>query len=482
MGALRQRSADAVFTMRSKAEWTQRATEARARAQELGPRVRDLEAKLNEVAFEGRRTPEYQAADAQYKYAQAQCAKALEDWERAGGGRRGEGLRMPAADDEQAMSELNPRQQEIAQAYHEAQQATEVANQQKWDAERNYRARPENSARREEASVELSRAKGELRDAQRDAEIAERAVKNYDRDQERMAQRAAGGEAKEPTQTPATQYSGMSPASLAVINANSEAGMTSRGSYVRTHASPDDPEMLAVAKRLGVSPDAVPYADRPVVYKDRKGNRVEIEPGFEATIRDNKDFKTKMGKMFPGADIKGLPRNADKHVLTMVHDEFKTLRDEYPEVAVREIKMNASGMGATAYSHGDRITFGKDGITSFTAAHLGFGAGKLRETSDAEPDFHDGSRSYASVVRHEFAHQLDFQHPEIKQAFMKEVAAIESRRRTKVTEYARKNDLELFAETFSMLKYGDKGTKAHPTVKAMDRVVKAYFARIRSKS
>lgn len=302
------------------------------------------------------------------------------------------------------------------------------------------------------------------RDARRDALLkaakAEGAIGAYDKDATRAVQVTA--EARDPRETPATAVSAVDGETMAAIDAaNADKSIGSRYSHI-----------VAQHDRNG--------AFGQLIYKTKSGRQVLYKPAFAATVKDGADFKKKMSDLFPGASIEGLPRNADTHILTMVHDEFRTLRDEYPEVAVRAVKLNAGGLRATAWSNDDKITFGKEGIANFGLAHNAFGAGKSRETPDEWPDFHDGTRSYASVVRHEFGHQVHFQHPELYQAFNAEMAKIDPRVRARVTGYANKNHMERFAETFAMVKYGDKGTKAHPVVQAMDRVVKDYFKRVRS--
>lgn len=324
---------------------------------------------------------------------------------------------------------LDPGSQE---AYSRAQR--EVADKQ----DTFYRAqnawRKEHVAEEDEIDKRLYEARDERRDALKRVAQVEGALGAYDKEATRNVQTAA--EPREPRETPATAFNAMDIHSRGVLN-----GPLSNN------------ELLSVT----------------------------LTPDFPSTIRSASDFKAKMESAFPGVSIEGLPRKADLHMLTIVHDEFRALRDEFPEIAVRTVKLNAGGMRATAWSNDDKITFGKHGIESFSDAHKGFATGKTRETPDEMPAFHDGVRSYASVVRHEFAHQVHFQQPELLKAFNDEMKNMPAEQRIRITGYATKNYHERFAETFTLIKYGDKGSKAHPAVQLLDRLTKEHFKRLRSK-
>jgi hypothetical protein len=218
--------------------------------------------------------------------------------------------------------------------------------------------------------------------------------------------------------------------------------------------------------------------------KDEKGNGITYtpKPTFEATVKSASDFKAKMADMYSGVEVVGVPRGASMHLLTQIHDEFGALRDEFPEVAVRVIKLNAGGMRATAWGEGgDKITFGKQAIESFARAHVGFGSGKERKSLSEAPDFHDGMRNFASVVRHEFGHQLHFQHPELLERFDSFLKTIPASSRAKITGYALKNRREMFAETVAAIKYGDAVTRSHPAVVELEKIMRDYFANLRKK-
>lgn len=444
--SLREAAAEKLQHTKTKEQWAAEAAQAQKDAEAAHLRV--LAAEVDQSMVLARMKRDLAREAALKRETSDACGEAWKQWDAVS---RDPVTRfakqMPDDNDEAGIAKLSPAEREAFDEYRRTQKAAVAASDAYFKAEQGWRARNANSL--DDAARRVREAENARSDANRRREVADRAVRNYERDVARAVQTSA--EAREPRETPATAFSAVGPETAAAL----ASGKVGYGTL---------------------------YDNGPIGYyiTDAAGKRVEVKPGFAATIKNASEFKRKMGSLFPGANIEGLPRKADPHMLTLVHDEFRALRDEFPEVAVRTIKMNAGGMRATAWSGADKITFGKSGIESFGNAHVSFAAGKQRENPDDTPDFHDGQRSYAAVVRHEFGHQLHFQFPGLLQEFNDEIKKLPARERARVTGYANKNRHEMFAETFAMVKYGDRGTKAHPAVKIMHRLVKDWFKHWRS--
>lgn len=449
INALRQQRSEVLTNTKTKQEWQDEYLAAHGRAQSWAAAQRAAEARISELTGQMRR--DLAREFAAKREANDACGEAWRRWNglvRVGlnPGKRSPDMPEIGSD---AMNALSPDLRAAAIAYRESQKESVAADDRYYKAEEQWaktHAAELDAARTTRNEADRNRAK-----AAEEADIAHRAVQNYDRDLARSAQ--TGAEAREPRNTAATQYYAMDAESQATLD--------------RLH---EDGGARLMRMRDGTYVD-VRAGQTPIV----------IRPGFKATVRDGKEFKARMEAMFPGVNVEGLPRKADPHILTLVHDEFQALRDEFPEVAVRTVKMNAGGMRGVAYPVADKITLGRDGVESFTAAHVGFARGKRRTDPAENPSFHDGQRNYAGLVRHEFAHQLHFQYPEILKSFDDEVSKLPFNVRTKITEYARKDNMERFAETFTMMKYGDEGTKKHPAVKIMADVIAKFLANKRRK-
>jgi hypothetical protein len=474
--ALRQRRADLIGSTKTKAEWSAEKTAQRDIANAAGKRVQEADEKVK--ALHAQMLVATATENAAYNAASSKTGEAYTRWNAL----EGRGEMMPDPDDARpgfyrdALANLSPEARQAVTDYRAGQRETEIARDANWAAQSAFR-----DAHKSEYSAiqnERYQAETEARTANDAAELAGKAAANYDRNEARDLQRTAR-EAIEPRETPATAVNAVDADTLAKLDAahaGRDPGSAYRGEMLDRHGN-----VLHYGYVKGPDGQPLRNAEGQMFQKvvDSKGQYYDIKPSFKATIPDGKTFKAEMGKLYEGALITGLPRDADPHMLTIVHDEFRALRDEFPEVTVREIKLNAGGMRATAWSGDDKITFGKDGIVSFERAHMGFASGKRRDSPDENPDFHDGARTYAATVRHEFAHQVHFQHPQLLTEFEAELAK-EKGSGIKITGYATKNSHERFAEAFALVKYGDKGTKAHPGVRAMDRATKSYFARIRS--
>jgi hypothetical protein len=481
LDALQSRRAELIGKTKTKDEWVAEATKQKAVAVEANKRVMAADVKAKDL--EARMRAATASENETYQNASKACGAAYDRWNAIMGRRE----QMPDPDDARpgfyraAVAALPPEARQAMEDYRNGQLATENARNAKWDADRRFR--DANKAEYEAVYRERHQAEGEVRDANNASEVASKAAATYDRDAARDLQRTAR-EPRDPRETQATAVNAMDEDTLAKLDAahtGRDPGPAMRGDMLRSEGNILHYGYIKDASG-NYARDEKGQMRQAVV--DKNGVEYHIQPSFKATIKDGSHFKKEMGKLYEGALITGLPRDADPHMLTIVHDEFRALRDEFPEVTVREIKLNAGGMRATAWSGDDKITFGKGGITSFERAHMAFASGKRRETPDENPDFHDGARSYASVVRHEFAHQVHFQHPELLTEFnnelVKESRASGGHAGSKITGYATKNEHERFAEAFALVKYGDKGTKAHPGVRAMDRAVKSYFGRIRA--
>lgn len=111
---------------------------------------------------------------------------------------------------------------------------------------------------------------------------------------------------------------------------------------------------------------------------------------------------------------------------------------------------------------------------------------ELKESKEKYRGYHDDMTQIESIVRHEYGHAFEHdlntynwaQAGETNQAYQKftdvAIGLMDAPDTAFVTRYAALNPTEHFAESFAALEFGDERAKAHPSVKAMAKLVREY--------